>query len=67
MFPIDDVPGIHVPRPGIMVDAFVLMPMQDMAPTRLHPETGQSYVDLWPAMVPNAAKLELFPLSLQAV
>jgi len=26
---IDDVPGIHVPRPEIMVDAFVLKPLQD--------------------------------------
>jgi 2-amino-4-hydroxy-6-hydroxymethyldihydropteridine diphosphokinase len=59
-----DVPGIHIPRPEILVNAFVLKPLQDIAADRLHPETGQSYADLWQAMAPTAPKLELFSLSL---
>jgi 2-amino-4-hydroxy-6-hydroxymethyldihydropteridine diphosphokinase len=59
-----NVAGVHVPRPEILVNAFVLKPLQDIAPMRLHPETGQTFGDLWQAMAPNAPKLELFPLSL---
>ena len=59
-----DVPGIHIPRPEILVNAFVLKPLQDIAPQRLHPETGQSYADLWQVMAPNAPQLDLFPLEL---
>jgi 2-amino-4-hydroxy-6-hydroxymethyldihydropteridine diphosphokinase len=59
-----DVPGIHIPRPEILVNAFVLKPLQDIAPQRPHPETGQSYADLWQVMAPNAPQLDLFPLEL---
>ena len=57
-----DVPGIRIPRPEILVNAFVLKPLQDIAAQRLHPETGLSYADLWQAMAPNAPQLDLFPL-----
>ena len=59
---IVDVPGIRIPRPEILVNAFVLKPLQDIAAQRLHPETGQSYADLWQAMAPNAPQLDLFSL-----
>jgi 2-amino-4-hydroxy-6-hydroxymethyldihydropteridine diphosphokinase len=58
-----DVPGIRIPRPEILVNAFVLKPLQDLAPTRLHPETGQSFAELWQAMAPEAPHLERFPLA----
>lgn len=61
---IVDVPGIHIPRPEILVNAFVLKPLQDIAPQRLHPETGQSYADHWQVMAADAPRLELFPLEL---
>ncbi len=61
---IVDVPGIRIPRPEILVNAFVLKPLQDIAPQRLHPETEQSYSDHWQVMAPNAPQLELFPLEL---
>ncbi len=53
-----DVPGICVPRPEILVNAFVLKPLQDIAPMRLHPQTGQSYASHWQTMAPNAPQLE---------
>ena len=59
-----DKPGLRVPRPEILVNAFVLRPLQDLAPHRLHPETGQSFADLWRAMLPSAPALEEFPLDL---
>ena len=61
---IVDVPGIRIPRPEILVNAFVLKPLQDIAPQRLHPETEQSYADHWQVMAPNAPPLELFPLEI---
>jgi 2-amino-4-hydroxy-6-hydroxymethyldihydropteridine diphosphokinase len=57
-----DVPGIRVPRPEILESAFVLKPLQDIAPQRLHPETGESFAVLWQRMAPNAPRLKLFPL-----
>jgi 2-amino-4-hydroxy-6-hydroxymethyldihydropteridine diphosphokinase len=59
-----DVPGIRIPRPEILINAFVLKPLQDIAPQRLHPETGQTYAALWQAMAADAPRLELFPLKL---
>jgi 2-amino-4-hydroxy-6-hydroxymethyldihydropteridine diphosphokinase len=59
---IVDVPGIRIPRPEILINAFVLKPLQDIAPQRLHPETEQSFADHWQVMAPNAPPLELFPL-----
>ena len=59
-----DVPGIRVPRPEILENAFVLKPLQDIAPQRLHPVTGQSYAELWRYMAPNAPRLNLFPMEL---
>jgi len=61
---IVDVPGICIPRPEILVNAFVLKPLQDIAPQRLHPVSKQSYAGHWQVMAPNAPRLELFPLEL---
>jgi 2-amino-4-hydroxy-6-hydroxymethyldihydropteridine diphosphokinase len=57
-----DMPGIRVPRPEILENAFVLRPLQDIAPERVHPETGESYAVLWSRMAPGAPRLELFPV-----
>ena len=57
-----DVPGIRVPRPEILVNAFVLKPLQDIAPDCRHPQTGQSFAELWRQMAPNAPQLERYPL-----
>ena len=57
-----DAPGIRIPRPEILENAFVLKPLQDIAPRSLHPETGESFATLWRRMAPNAPRLEVFPL-----
>lgn len=59
-----NVPGIRIPRPEILVNAFVLKPLQDIAPHELHPETGKSYADHWRHMAAAAPRLELFALEL---
>ena len=55
-------PGIRVPRDEILENAYVLKPLQDLAPNTRHPETGQTYAELWRQMQPDAPRLELFPL-----
>lgn len=42
--------GMNVPRDEITRYAFVLKPLVDLAPDRLHPQLGQSYAALWQAM-----------------
>ena len=59
-----NIPGVRVPRPEILENAFVLKPLQDIAPDRLHPQAGKRYDELWRAMAPDAPALELFPLAL---
>jgi 2-amino-4-hydroxy-6-hydroxymethyldihydropteridine diphosphokinase len=59
-----DVPGIRIPRPEIVVNAFVLKPLQDIAPELPHPETGQSFAELWQRMQPDAPKLTRVELDL---
>ncbi len=54
-----DVPGIRIPRPEIVENAFVLNPLQDIAPHRLHPENGETYADLWQRMAPDAPRLNV--------
>ena len=57
-----NVPGIRVPRPEILVNAFVLKPLQDIAPELIHPQTGQSFAELWRQMAPNAPHLQRYSL-----
>ena len=59
-----DRPGIQVPRPEILENAFVLRPLQDIAGDRLHPQVKKSYAELWRLMSADAPRLELFPLNL---
>jgi 2-amino-4-hydroxy-6-hydroxymethyldihydropteridine diphosphokinase len=56
--------GIRVPRPEILENAFVLKPLQDLAPDTPHPENGETYAVLWQRMAPTAPRLDLFPLDL---
>lgn len=59
-----DIPGIRIPRPEILQNAFVLKPLQDIAPDSLHPEKGESYAALWQQMAVSAPRLELVTLDL---
>lgn len=44
---VGDYDGICLPRPEIIDNAFVLLPLQDIAGDILHPELGVSYRQLW--------------------
>jgi len=59
-----ELPRIHIPRPEILQQAFVLKPLQDIAPAHRHPETGESFDELWRRMEPSAPRLDVFPLDL---
>jgi 2-amino-4-hydroxy-6-hydroxymethyldihydropteridine diphosphokinase len=39
--------GIELPRDEILKNAFVLLPMADLAPHALHPKTGRTYSEHW--------------------
>ena len=55
-----DIPGVRIPRPEILHNAFVLKPLQDIAPDRLHPEVGESYAVLWQGMASGAPRLKVY-------
>ena len=59
-----DIPGIRIPRPEILQNAFVLKPLQDIAPNRQHPEKGKSFAALWQEMAVSAPRLDLVMLDL---
>ncbi len=59
-----DLPGIRIPRPEILENAFVLRPLQDLAPNSVHPEINETYAVLWQRMAPSAPRLDVFPLDL---
>jgi 2-amino-4-hydroxy-6-hydroxymethyldihydropteridine diphosphokinase len=40
-------PPVHVPRADILEFGFVLRPLAELAPTLIHPETGQSMAMHW--------------------
>lgn len=39
--------GIQIPRAEILKNAFVLWPLAELVPDRLHPEEGVSFAELW--------------------
>ena len=61
---IIDLPGLRIPRPEILENAFVLRPLQDLAPQFTHPENGETMAALWRRMAPAAPALEVYPLEL---
>ena len=59
-----DLPGLRIPRPEILENAFVLRPLQDLAPEFMHPENGETMAVLWRRMAAAAPALEVYPLEL---
>lgn len=44
---VDSEPPLHLPRHDILEYSFVLKPLAEIAPDRLHPETGKSFSQHW--------------------
>lgn len=44
---VGTVDGVRLPRDEITKNAFVLLPLADIAPEELHPELKRSYHDIW--------------------
>ncbi|AQQ66552.1 2-amino-4-hydroxy-6-hydroxymethyldihydropteridine diphosphokinase [Microbulbifer agarilyticus] len=42
-----DVDGVALPRDEILKNAFVLLPLSEVAPTDMHPVQGKTYQQLW--------------------
>lgn len=51
----------ELPRAEILTNAFVLLPLAEIAPQALHPVTGQSYQTLWDAY--DKSKQKLWPIN----
>ncbi|RMD77927.1 MAG: 2-amino-4-hydroxy-6-hydroxymethyldihydropteridine diphosphokinase [Gammaproteobacteria bacterium] len=47
-------PGLRLPRPEILEQAFVLAPLAELAPALVHPLAGRTLAELWEAMRPGA-------------
>lgn len=51
------VDGVHLPRQEIVENAFVLLPLVDIAPEEKHPLSGQRYRDIAVAFAGSEQKL----------
>lgn len=52
-----DIDGVHLPREEILENAFVLLPLAEIAGADCHPLQGRSYCDLWAAYDSTAQRL----------
>ncbi|MBN3563752.1 2-amino-4-hydroxy-6-hydroxymethyldihydropteridine diphosphokinase [Aliamphritea spongicola] len=44
---IGDFDGVQLPRAEVLVNSFVLRPLAELSPKSRHPESGETYQDLW--------------------
>lgn len=49
--------GVELPREEILENAFVLLPLAELAPAETHPATGRTYAELWQAYDQSRQKL----------
>ena len=59
-----DQSGIQIPRHEILQNAFVLKPLQDIAPDVVHPVANKTFRQLWQVMEPNAGRIDVYQLNL---
>ncbi len=46
---VGEIDGVVLPRAEILENAFVLLPLAEIAPDQMHPLVGQSFTALWRA------------------
>lgn len=56
-----DEKGLVLPRDEILINAFVLWPLAEIAPNLNHPQTAKSYSELWDSF--DKSKEELKPIA----
>jgi 2-amino-4-hydroxy-6-hydroxymethyldihydropteridine diphosphokinase len=54
---VGEVNGIQLPRDEVLKNAFVLLPLAEIAPHSQHPVTGQNYFQHWREFDKNKQKL----------
>jgi len=54
-----NTPTLVLPRPEILTYAFVLLPLAELIPDSIHPQTQQSYAQLWQDFDHSAQPLQL--------
>lgn len=54
---------VVLPRPEILYNAFVLLPLQDLIPDIRHPVVKKSYAELWQSFDKNTQKLWEIPFT----
>lgn len=54
---VGEFEGITLPRDEILKNAFVLLPLSEIAPELIHPEAGETYASLWKAYDKEKQKL----------
>ena len=59
--------GIELPRAEITQNAFVLLPLSDIAPHELHPQLQKTYAELWISYDKNSQSLWEIQLSTPAI
>lgn len=52
-----EVDGVKLPRGEILKNAFVLLPLSELAPDALHPLAGKTFQQLWEAYDQSSQKL----------
>ncbi|WP_019528237.1 2-amino-4-hydroxy-6-hydroxymethyldihydropteridine diphosphokinase [Dasania marina] len=60
---VGDVDGVLLPRTEILDNAFVLLPLYNIAPNQLHPTTHKSYQQLWQQY--DQASQKLWPVDFE--
>ena len=58
---VGEIDGVKLPRGEIKKNAFVLQPLAELAPQQLHPETGQSFAQMWAEY--DKEKQKLWPVA----
>ncbi len=54
---VGDIEGVQLPRDEITKNAFVLLPLSDIAAAAVHPVEKKSYLELWQAYDHSSQKL----------
>ncbi len=58
---------VTLPRPEILYNAFVLLPLSQLVPGKRHPVTGTTYQQLWQSFDKSKQSLSLAPVQWEAL